>query len=406
MVGNLKGKTIALGVSGGISSYKAAELARLLIREGALVFVVMSANAGKFITPLMFQALTGRPVYENMFQSAESAGMDHIYQAEQADAFIIAPASGSVIGKLANGLADDALSTFFLAYNGPVIVAPAMNDKMYMNPAVQDNLEKLLLRGINVLEPSRGELACGSVGLGRLPEPKKLLDAVCKTLFIRQDLSHLRILVTAGPTREAIDPVRFIGNRSSGKMGYAVAERARLRGAQVTVVSGPCHLRSVKGIRVVDCESAEQMADCVIDNLPECDVLVMTAAVGDFAPESVASRKIKKTVDNTLKLKLKPTRDILKEIAEQKTSQIVVGFAAETENLLENAIDKLRKKRLDMIVANDVGKPGIGFEAEENKATIILNEHSAEELEKMSKIKLADILLDRILDVTKRVSPI
>ena len=396
---NLKGKTIALGVSGGISAYKSADLLRLLIRDGAEVFVVMSANAGKFVTPLTFQALTGYSVYENIFFSSDDSGMDHIRRGENTDAFIVAPASANAIGKLANGLADDALSTFFLAYEGPVIVAPAMNNKMYANLVVKENLEKLRSRGVRVLEPDYGELACGTIGYGRLLEPSEMLNAVRETLALRRDLSGLRILVTAGPTREAIDPVRFISNRSSGKMGYAIAEQASLRGAKVTMVSGPCSLKKPTGVSVIDCETAEQMANYILKLFSEYDVLLMTAAVGDFSPECVAPEKIKKNNDNSLKLKLVPTRDILREILEKKLGQIVVGFAAETENILDNALDKLLKKKLDMVVANNVAQPGIGFDSDENQVTIIRGKSMVEELDKMSKSSLANILLDRVLEL-------
>ena len=399
MSGSLIGKIIVLGVSGSISSYKAAELSRLLIRDGASVFVVMSSNAGKFVTPLTFQALTGNPVYENVFQSDDSSGMDHIRQAEKADLFVLAPASLDTIAKLANGLADDALSTFFVAFDGLSIISPAMNEKMWSNPAVQDNLEKLRSRGIRVLQPAKGELACGKSGFGRLPEPIELLKVIHEVLIVKQDLSHLQILITAGPTREAIDPVRFISNRASGKMGYALAQRAAERGARVILATGPCNLQIPQGVEVENCETVNEMADCVLEYLPDCNVVMMTAAVGDFAPEVVAPKKIKKNGENSLKLKLHPTRDILQEISENKSGQTVVGFAAETENVIANALEKFIRKKLDIIVANDISRPGIGFGSDDNQVTIIQGESSISEFGKMKKIKVADILLNKVLEI-------
>ena len=396
---SLEKKSIALGVSGGIAAYKAAELARLMVRQEASVFVVFSANAGRFVTPLTFQALTGNSVYDDVFDSSDSAGMRHVRATEGADVLVIAPASANTIGKLAHGLADDAISTFFLAYDGPVILAPAMNDKMWQNPAVQDNLKLLQSRGIQVLQPAEGELACGTVGPGRLPEPEDILKAVNHILNCKKDFAHLRVLVTAGPTREAIDPVRFITNRSSGKMGFAVANQARNRGANVTLLAGPCSLPTPGGVRVIPCETVEEMGRNVLELLPECDVVVMAAAVGDFSPEMISSKKIKKNSGQPLSLELIPNRDILQEIAQRKSHQIIVGFAAETENIIPNALAKLQSKELDLIVANDVSRPGIGFESDDNQVTLVRNESSIEELSKMNKCEVADILLDRILEM-------
>ena len=289
----LEGKQVALAVSGGIAAYKAVELLRLLVKEGARV-VVMTENAKRFVTPLTFEALSGNPVYHEIFGSQSSASMEHIRAAENADLMIIAPATANSIGKIAQGLADDPLSTLYAAFAGPVLVAPAMNDKMWDNPAVQENIRTLKRRGVGLIEPEAGELACGTVGLGRLAEPPVLLEAVRKYLLRQSDLKGLNILVTAGPTREPIDPVRFITNRSSGKMGYAIARQARSRGAEVTLISGPTHLEPPFGVTLLNCQRAGEMAQLVLDHLPRCDVLVMTAAVGDFAPDTVQKEKIKK----------------------------------------------------------------------------------------------------------------
>ncbi|MFQ5716719.1 MAG: bifunctional phosphopantothenoylcysteine decarboxylase/phosphopantothenate--cysteine ligase CoaBC [Nitrospinales bacterium] len=401
----LENKKIVLGVSGGIAAYKAAELLRLLVREGASVYVVMSANAGKFVAPLTFATLSGHPVYHDVFESSSSASMEHIQAAESADLLIVAPATAGTIGKMANGLADDALSTLFVAYDGPTLIAPAMNDKMYAGPAVRENIRKLETRGARFVEPERGELACGVVGQGRLAEPTRLLEEVKRILEKQNDLAGLRFLVTAGPTREALDPVRYITNDSSGKMGYAIAERARDRGAKVTLVSGPTHLAKPRDITFVPCRKAVEMAAKVLAHLPECDVVVMTAAVGDLAPEAAHKEKIKKNMQEPYLLKLYRTPDILREISKNKTRQIVVGFAAETENPVRNALEKLKQKRLDMIVANDVGIPGIGFQSDFNQVVIIRSEKHIEEVSRRPKKEVADIILDRILEMKKPFSP-
>ncbi|MBI4382984.1 MAG: bifunctional phosphopantothenoylcysteine decarboxylase/phosphopantothenate--cysteine ligase CoaBC [Nitrospinae bacterium] len=391
----LKDKKIVLGVSAGIAAYKAAELLRLMVREGADVFVAMSANAGQFVTPLTFQALSGHPVYSEVFGSAASASMEHIRAAEGADLLVVAPATANCVAKLANGHADDALSTLFLAFAGPAIVAPAMNDKMYANPAVQENIAKLKSRGVRIVEPETGELACGVVGMGRLADPLRIVEEVKKRLARAADLAGLRLLVTAGPTREPIDPVRYITNPSSGKMGYAIAGQARDRGAMVTLISGPTYLPKPDGIEFLPCQKASEMLDLTLARLPECDALVMTAAVGDFAPESVRKEKIKKSGE-PLVLKLSPTPDILLEASKIKTRQYMVGFAAESQNLVQSALEKLRKKRLDLIVANDISAPGIGFQSDYNQVTIIAGESDIERLPLLPKTEVAGVILDRI----------
>jgi phosphopantothenoylcysteine decarboxylase/phosphopantothenate--cysteine ligase len=323
--------------------------------------------------------------------------MEHIRAAENADLMIIAPATANSIGKIAQGLADDPLSTLYLAFAGPVLVAPAMNDKMWDNPAVQENIRTLKRRGVGLIEPEAGELACGTVGLGRLAEPPVLLEAVRKYLLRQSDLKGLNILVTAGPTREPIDPVRFITNRSSGKMGYAIARQARSRGAEVTLISGPTHLEPPFGVTLLNCQRAGEMAQLVLDHLPRCDVLVMTAAVGDFAPDTVQKEKIKKKSQAGLLLNLHPTQDILEEVAKKKTGQLIVGFAAESENLLQSATEKLQRKQLDWIVANDISAPGIGFQSDSNQVTLIDRNLNVESLPLLTKMEIADLLLDRIL---------
>lgn len=398
----LNQKRILLGVCGGIAAYKAVELLRLLTREGASVQVVMSANAGRFITPLTFQTLSGHPVYHEIFDVETSASMEHVQVAENADLLIVAPATANSIAKMAHGLADDALSTLVVAYSGPVIVAPAMNDKMLANPTVQDNIRKLKNRGMHIVEPEHGELACGVTGQGRLAEPSRLV-AEAKKYFLRKvDLAGLRFLVTAGPTREPLDPVRFISNPSSGKMGYAIAEQAQSRGAEVTLISGPTVLPAPPGVKFLSCLKAAEMHFLVLNNLPACDVLVMTAAVGDFAPESIQKEKIKKRGAEPLVLKLYPTADILKDVAKCKTHQFVVGFAAESESVIRSAIEKMKTKWLDLIVANDISAPGIGFQSDSNQVAIIKSEQEIEQLPLLPKSEVADILLDRIKDSIKK----
>jgi phosphopantothenoylcysteine decarboxylase/phosphopantothenate--cysteine ligase len=392
---SLQGKKIVLGVSGGIAAYKAVELLRLLVREKAEVFVVMSLNAGKFITPLTFESLSGNPVYHEVFGEQSSASMPHIRAAENADLLVVAPATAGSIGKMACGLADDALGNLYLAFRGPVLLAPAMNDGMYLNPAVQENIDRLKQRGVEFIDPEEGELACGTVGQGRLAEPERILQAVQNRLSEDEDLRGLKILVTAGPTQEPLDPVRYITNPSSGKMGYAVAGQAGLRGAKVTLISGPTHLEPPNGVETIFCKQAGEMRALVNKHFPDCDVLVMVAAVGDFQPDTVQKEKIKKKGES-LVLKLMPTADILKEASKTKTRQMVVGFAAETENVIQSAQEKLKNKNLDLIVANDISAPGIGFQSDSNQVTLIDKAGNIDPLPRLSKREIADVLLDRI----------
>jgi phosphopantothenoylcysteine decarboxylase/phosphopantothenate--cysteine ligase len=393
----MKNAKIVFGVSAGIAVYKAVEILRLLVKEGADVRVVMSANAGKFVTPLTFEALSGNPVYHTLFDSQNSASMEHIRVAENADLLVVAPATASMIGKMAHGLADDALSNLHLAFKGKVLIAPAMNEGMWEHPAVQSNIDLLKSRGVDFVDPSHGELACGVIGPGRLADNSAILDKVRGYFNQRADLNGIRFLITAGPTHEPIDPVRYISNPSSGKMGYAIAEKARSRGGEVVLISGPTYLVPPMGVEVKPCKRADEMHSLVQEYLENCDVLVMTAAVGDFAAEKLEKEKIKKQGGEGLVLKLVPTKDILLEVAKREPGKLVVGFAAESQNLVESALEKLKKKNLDLIVANDISAPGIGFQSDSNQVTIIDREENIENLPLKSKLEIADLLLDRIL---------
>ncbi len=397
MAGALQGRRVVLGVSGSIAAYKAVELLRLLVKDGADVSVVMSENAGRFIQPLTFEALSGKPVSQEVFDNELTASMEHIRQAESADCVVVAPATAGTLGKLACGLSGDALANFFLAFEGPAIIAPAMNDGMYRNPAVKENIARLKARGARFVDPGEGELACGSVGPGRLAEPADILEAVRLALNPVADLAGMKILLTAGPTREAIDPVRYLSNPSSGKMGYAIARAAARRGADVTLISGPTALEPPSGVRVFPCVTAAEMLALVEAHFAAADVLVMTAAVGDFAVEQVAKEKIKKAGDKPLVLTLRPTPDILRTVAEKKTRQFVVGFAAETENLVDSAREKLQQKNMDLIVANDISAPGIGFQSDVNQVVVIDRAGRVEPWPRMTKMDIAQRLLDRIL---------
>ena len=395
----MKNVKIILGVSAGIASYKTLDLVRLLVKEGAEVRVVMSANAAQFVTPLTFEAISGFPVYSSIFDAQNS--MEHIRVAENADLFVVAPATASILAKMANGLADDALSCTHLAFKGPVLVAPAMNDGMWNHTAVKQNISTLKSRGVEFIDPESGDLACGAIGQGRLADITVILDKIKNYFIQRDDLKGIRFLITAGPTHEAIDPVRYLSNPSSGKMGYALAEQVKTRGGKVTLISGPTNLKPPLGVNFKACKKAEEMNLLVQENLEQCDVLVMAAAVGDFAAENLEKEKIKKQGDKGLVLKLVATKDILLEVAKRNLGKVVVGFAAETQNLVESALDKLKKKNLDLIVANDISSPGIGFQSDSNKVTIIDREESIENLPLKSKREISDLLLDRILALVK-----
>jgi len=390
----LRDKEILLGVSGGIAAYKGCELIRLLLKAGAEVQVVMTANASRFVNPLTFETLSGRPVYSAMFEKSASP-LIHIDLADRAELLVIAPATANIIGKIANGIADDLLSTLFLASKAKTLVCPAMNVNMYEHPAVQENLAKLRKNGVMVLEPEAGELACGWEGKGRLPEPDIILEA-CEHAVVAKDFAGKKILITAGPTREALDPVRFISNRSSGKMGYALARAARAKGAEVILISGPSALRPPMKVNLVKVESAAQMKKAVEKYFGDSDIIIGAAAVGDFKPRIAAQNKIKKHKADLL-IELEKNPDIISELGKKKQKgQVLVGFAAETEDLIKNAKRKLDEKNLDLIVANDVSKKGAGFDVDTNIATILPRKGRAEYLPQMSKLELSYRIMDTI----------
>jgi len=393
---------VALGVTGGIAAYKAAELLRLLQDRGLDVQVVMTAAARNFITPLTFASLSGHKVITDIFgegggePNLESA-IEHIAVAQGIDALVIAPATANVMAKMAQGIADDFLTTLCLATKAPIIVAPAMNVNMWENAATQQNLETLRTRGIRVLEPDEGYLACGMIGSGRLASVESIARAVFETLHMRDDLGNETVLISAGPTEEPLDPVRYITNRSSGKMGYALAEASRRRGAAVTLVSGPTRLAVPAGVTVENVRTTQEMRDAMLRCLDRATVVLMAAAVVDFAPARTETEKIKKR-DGALTLELKPTLDILAEISRRRNpDQLIVGFAAETNNLLENAASKLQQKGLDLIVANDVTQKGAGFDADTNIVTLIFPGGRTKPLEKMRKLDVADVILDETI---------
>lgn len=390
----LQGKTVILGVSGGIAVYKAVELLRLLTKSGAKVHVIMTKNAQEFVTPLTFQTLSGNPVHTDLFSLYQEQEIGHISLADQADLFVLAPATANLIGKITHGLADDLLTTSVMATKAPVLVVPAMNSNMYENPIYQRNEKLLAAAGYHIMEPATGELACGWHGKGKLPDPEDILSAATGVLMPK-DLRGCQMLVTAGPTREEIDPVRYLTNYSSGKMGFAIAQAAAARGAVVTLVSGPTNLLVPDDVKCVPVCSAEQMRNAVLDKYSEADVVIKAAAVADYRPARRENNKIKKNSDE-LTLKLEKNRDILSELGAQKGDQILVGFAAETERLLTHAAEKLQKKNLDMIVANNVTTEGAGFDVDTNIVRFLFADGRVEELGLMSKIQVANQLLDRV----------
>lgn len=395
----LRGKTVVLGVSGGIAVYKAVELLRLLVKAEAEVHVVMTRNACEFVTPLTFQTLSQNPVHTEMFDLFQEQEIGHISLAERADLFLIAPATANLVGKLANGLADDLLSTSLMATRAPVLLCPAMNTNMYENPHYQRNHRSLIEAGYQILEPVSGDLACGWQGKGKLPDPMQIFEQACRILA-PGDLAGMRILVTAGPTREEIDPVRYLSNHSSGKMGYAIAEAAAARGAIVTLISGPVALCAPSSVETIRIESALEMQRVLEDRFDEVDVVIKAAAVADYRSAHRAEQKIKKN-HASLSLELEKNPDLLAELGKRKGDQILVGFAAETENLLENALSKLQRKNLDLIVANDVTAEGAGFGSETNLVRFLFADGRQEELPLLSKKDVAGRLLDRILLLKK-----
>jgi phosphopantothenoylcysteine decarboxylase / phosphopantothenate---cysteine ligase len=392
----LTGKRILLGVTGSIAAYKAVELLRELMRRGAEIQVVMTEAATKFVAPLTFETLSRQPVLLDMFSLAYGSRIGHIEATQRADVFLVAPATAQTIARMALGLADDFLSCIFLASRCPVLVAPAMDSDMYQHAAVQQNLATLRGRGVHIVEPGHGELASGLVGPGRLAELPEIVAAVERVLVGTHDLKEQVVLVTAGPTREPLDPVRFLSNRSSGKMGYAIAEAAAARGAHVILVTGPTALTIPQGVDVVHVETAQEMYEVVLAKLPAATVVIKAAAVADYRPKRVADRKIKK--DETVpEVALEPTLDILAEVGKRKGARIVVGFAAETDELVASARKKLQRKHVDLMVANDVRLPGAGFDTDTNVVKILDAEGGVEDLPLLSKREVAHRILDRVV---------
>jgi len=391
---------IVVGVSGGIACYKAVELVRLLVKSGFKVQVIMTRGATAFVTPLTFQTLSSNAVATEIFNLTQESEIGHINLADKADLFVIAPATANVIGKIAAGIADDLLTTVLMATRAPVLVAPAMNIHMYENPLLQENLRKLRRIGYHILEPDEGYLACGYEGKGRLPDPEKIVEEI-ERLLKTKDLTGERLLITAGPSREPIDPVRYLSNRSSGKMGSALARAALNRGAEVALVMGPTALIPPAGARVIRVTTAAEMREAVLKEYARCTAVVMAAAVADYHAASVAEKKIKRGT-GALELRLEPNPDILKELGQKKDGKWLIGFAAETEDLTTNAQQKLRDKNLDMIVANNVAEPGSGFDSDTNLATIVDRTGAIHALPLMSKEGLADKIYDHWLALKSR----
>ena len=396
----LKGKKIVLGVTGGIAVYKAVDLVSRLRKQGCEVRVVMTEHAQQFVTPLTFKEISGNQVAVSMWSSNQEFNVEHIALANWADAFVVAPATANIIAKMAYGVADDLLSTTLLAAQAPIVVCPAMNTGMYENVATQENIAKLQGRGITVLPPAVGKLACGTSGAGRLPEPQEIVEFLNAFFAKREgDLRGLKVLVTAAGTREPIDPVRFVGNRSSGKMGYAVAQMAAERGAEVLLISGPSALSIPANVKAIKVETTNEMLEACLESYDKVDIVIKAAAVADYRPRDVAEQKIKKKTDDALTVVMDKNPDILKTLGAKKTHQVLVGFAAETQNLLENARDKVVKKNLDMIVANDVTAAGAGFNADTNIVKFLFANGEVRSLEQMPKVDVANCILDEALKI-------
>ncbi len=398
---------IALGVTGGVAAYKAAELVRRLQTEKLDVQVVMTRAAQEFVTPLTFAALTGQKVITDIFAAAGAApanvesAIEHIAVAQRIDLLLVAPATADILGKFAHGIAEDFLSTLYLATKAPVVVAPAMNVNMWEHPATQQNLAALRARGVHVVDPDEGYLACGMTGAGRLAATESIVKKVCDVLGLRHDFAGQTVLVTAGPTCEDIDPVRFLTNRSSGKMGYALAEAAQRRGARVILVSGPTDLKIPEGVDWVPVRSTDEMHRSVLERAREASVAIMAAAVSDYRPAAAQDKKIKRG-DGTFTLQLEPTPDILAELGREKANRILVGFAAETNNVAENARGKLQRKSADMIVANDVTQAGAGFDTDTNIVTLFLRDGRELPLPQLNKFDVANRILDQVLAIQKQ----
>jgi phosphopantothenoylcysteine decarboxylase/phosphopantothenate--cysteine ligase len=389
-----------LGVGGGIAAYKSAELARALMERGFRVQVVLTSAAEKFITPLTFAALTGRKVITDLFaftspEETLSSAVEHIAVAEENDILVIAPATADLLARLAHGLANDFLTTTYLAFTGPVVLAPAMNSNMWMHPATQANLAILKSRGHHIIEPEEGLLACGTTGPGRLAEPERIADMVAGLTLHQRDLDGETVLVTAGPTEEPLDPVRFISNRSSGKMGYALAQAAAQRGARVILVSGPVKLPEPAGVQVIRVNTAVEMRNAVMEHLSEASIIVKSAAVADYHLSRVPQHKVKKT-SARMSLDLDPTPDILAELGQKKGDRLLIGFAAETENLTDSARQKLKTKNCDMVVANLVNQEGTGFESDQNEVVLVLRTGETIPIARAPKREIADRIFDQV----------
>ena len=394
---SLEGKTIILGVSGSIAAYKTASLASALVKQKADVHVIMTQNATNFINPITFETLTGNKCLVDTFDRNFEFQVEHVSLAEQADLMMIAPASANVIAKLANGLADDMLTTTALACEAPMVLAPAMNTHMYNKPITQINLAKCQNLGMVVLTPAEGRLACGTTGVGKMPEPEDLLNVILYMVEREKVLAGKKVLVTAGPTREVIDPVRFLTNHSTGKMGYAIAKEAAAMGAEVTLVSGPVDLKVPVGVEVVDVVSAADMFEAVTSRFDDVDVVIKAAAVADFTPKEYVDDKIKKSKDSDSTLELTSTKDIIKTLGEKKTHQFLCGFSMETKDLERNSREKLLKKNLDMVVANNLKDEGAGFGTDTNVVTLITKDKE-EHLPILKKEDVAYEILRRIAD--------
>lgn len=396
----LQGKKIVLGVTGGIAVYKAVDLVSRLRKAGCEVRVVMTDHAQQFVTPLTFKEISGNAVATSMWNANQEFNVEHIALANWADAFLVAPATANILAKMACGIADDLLSTTLLAAQAPIVVCPAMNTGMYQNPATQENIAKLQERGVTVMPPAVGHLACGTSGPGRLPEPQQIVEFMSAFFAGREgDLRGLRVLVTAAGTREPIDPVRYVGNRSSGKMGYAVAQMAAERGADVLLISGPSALATPPNVRVVNVETTNEMLEACLAAYGDVDIVIKAAAVADYRPRDVADQKIKKKTDDALTVVMDKNPDILKTLGAKKEQQVLVGFAAETQNLLANAREKVVKKNLDMIVANDVTAAGAGFNSDTNIVKFLFANGDVRELEQMPKVDVANRILDEAIRI-------
>lgn len=397
MSSEMKKPCVVLGVTGGIAVYKACELLRLLQKRGIDVFVVMTQNACRFVAPLTFETLSGHPVAVDTFDRPQTWEVEHIALAKRADLFLIAPATANIMGKMACGIADDMLSTTVMATRAPVLVAPAMNTGMWEKTAVQQNVKTLRARGVEIVAPVSGHLACGDNGAGKLEDVEVIAERVCKLLFAKKDMEGLRVMVTAGPSREALDPVRYISNRSSGKMGYAIAQAAQKRGAEVTLLSGPVAIEAPQGVKLVPFTTTQELLDRASELAQEQDLLIQAAAPADYRAKEVAPQKIKKQGGEPMTFTLVENPDVAATLGKAKRSgQVFVGFAAETNDVLAHARDKLARKNLDMIVANDVTRPGAGFDVDTNIVTLITKE-GQETLPMMSKADVAQRILDRAL---------